>query len=117
MGYGRTFITRQDTRIAVISIGYADGVPRSLSCGGGAVLVAGERAPIIGRVCMDLLTVDITHIPGAEVGMAVTIIGRDGASEITAPEMARAAGTITNELLSCLGPRLPIVMKDGDHWC
>lgn len=117
VGYGRTFITRQDTRIAVISIGYADGVPRSLSCGGGAVLVAGERAPIIGRVCMDQLTVDITHIPGAEVGMAVTIIGRDGASEITAPEMARAAGTITNELLSCLGPRLPIVMKDGDHWC
>ena len=90
VGYGRTFITRQDTRIAVISIGYADGVPRSLSCGGGAVLVAGERAPIIGR---------------------------DGASEITAPEMARAAGTITNALLSCLGPRLPIVMKDGDHWC
>lgn len=109
VGYGRAFIAQRDSRIAVIPVGYADGIPRSLSCGKGWVLVAGYPAPMVGRICMDQLCVDVTDIPGIKEGMTVTLIGRDGASEITAAALADAAGTIANELLSRLGQRLEAV--------
>lgn len=102
VGYGRSFIAQEETRIAVISIGYADGIPRSLS-NNGHVLIRGCRAPIIGRICMDQLTVEVTGIPDIKRGDVVTLIGRDGSEEITAEQMASNAGTITNELLSRLG--------------
>lgn len=111
VGYGRAFTAQQDTRIAVIPIGYADGVPRNLSCGKGAVLINGHKAPIIGRICMDQLTVDITNIPDVKAGMLATLIGKDGDSEISAVEMAANAGTITNEILSRLGQRLNIQLN------
>lgn len=106
VGYGRAFTTERRSKIAVIPIGYADGIPRNLSCGRGCVLIGGQKAPIVGRICMDQLTVDVTDIPHVEPGMVVTLIGKDGANQITAADMAAAAGTITNELLSRLGPRL-----------
>ena len=93
--------------LATVSIGYADGWPRALSSGAGRVLLRGRSAPVAGLVCMDQLLADVTDIPGVTPGDTATLIGRDGDQEITAEEAAAAAGTITNELLSRLGPRLP----------
>ncbi len=106
VSYGREVPLMRESRIAVLPIGYADGVPRNLSFGKGEVLLHGQRAPIIGRICMDQLLIDITDIPEAEQGDIATLIGRDGEDELSASEMAEAAGTITNELLCRLGTRL-----------
>ncbi|HEX2981242.1 MAG TPA: serine racemase VanT catalytic subunit, partial [Anaerolineaceae bacterium] len=106
VGYGRAFTASRSTRIAVLSIGYADGVPRSLSGGRGQVLIHGCRAPIIGLICMDQLTVDVTDIDDVQRGDIATLIGEDGPDAITAEETAAASGTIPNDLLSRLGSRL-----------
>lgn len=106
IGYGRAFSASRNTRVAVLPIGYADGVPRSLSCGKAEVLLHGRRAQIIGRICMDQLMIDITDIRDVKCGDIATLIGEDGSGIITAEEVAAAAGTITNELLSRLGERL-----------
>jgi serine/alanine racemase len=106
VSYGRQFMAQRDTRVAVISIGYADGLPRNLSYEKAYVLIRGCRAPIIGRICMDQLTVDITDIPVVKRGDIATLIGKDGSEKITAEQVAANAGTITNELLSRLGTRL-----------
>ncbi len=105
-GYGRAFSASRNTRIAVLSIGYADGVPRSLSCGRGEVLIHGCRAPIVGRICMDQLMIDISDIHDVKRGDIATLIGEDGSEVITAEEVAAASETITNELLSRLGDRI-----------
>lgn len=110
VGYGRAFTADRDTEIAIAPIGYADGIPRSLSCGKGSVLINGQKAPIVGRICMDQLAVDVTDISGTQTGTIVTLIGKDGNNEITAAQMAANAGTITNEILSRLGQRLNIQM-------
>lgn len=104
VGYGRQFRANRQMQIATVSIGYADGIPRNLS--GGRILINGMPAPIIGRICMDQLTVDITHIPGVKPGDIATIMGQDGKEKITPEQLARCAGTITNELFSRLGSRL-----------
>ena len=109
VGYGRSFIAEKDTKIAIIPIGYADGIPRNLSCGKGAVLINGRKAPIVGRICMDQLAVDITEIPYVRTGMVATLIGSSGDQIITAAMMAEQADTITNELLCRLGQRLNII--------
>lgn len=111
VGYGRAFIASRNTRIAVLSIGYADGVPRNLACGKGEVLIHGCRAPIIGRICMDQLVIDTTDIHDVKRGDIATLIGEDGSEIITAEEVAAASGTITNELLSRLGSRLERVYQ------
>lgn len=112
VGYGRTFKTYRDSLTAVISIGYADGLPRNLSCEKGKVIIRGYCVPVIGRICMDQLIVDVTDVPEAAVGDVVTIIGREGDSEISAASIADSAGSISNELLSRLGGRLNIITKD-----
>lgn len=110
IGYGLSYITKRPTRVATIPIGYADGVPRGLSnCG--QVLIRGRRAGIIGRVCMDALMVDVTDIPGVGVGDEVVLIGRQGDENITLHEVAKAAGTISYEIMSRLSPRLPRVFR------
>lgn len=106
VSYGRTFTAERDSRIAILPIGYADGLPRNLSCGKGSVLIHGKRMPIVGRICMDQLAVDITGEDGIKPGDEAVLIGRDGLEEISAEELAYQADTITNELLSRLGPRL-----------
>ena len=103
-GYGRAFYAPRTTLLAVVSIGYADGVPRALGEGRGTALLRGARVPIVGRVCMDQLFVDATDT-GAAVGDVVTLIGKDGSARITAEEAAGAAGTIANELLCRIGAR------------
>ncbi len=105
-GYGLQYTADTDRRIAVVSIGYADGIPRALSCGGGSVLVHGCKAPIIGRICMDQMLIDVTGIPDVKSGDSVVLIGKSGSCEITAYDLAEQCGTITNELLSRLGSRL-----------
>lgn len=109
VGYGRTFVADRDSRIAILSIGYADGFPRALSGSGQYVLINGRQAPIVGRICMDQLAVDITEISNVSVGMTATLIGRDNGGEIDAPVVAEHAQSITNELLSRMGTRVSVV--------
>lgn len=106
VGYGHQFTASENMQIAVLSIGYADGYPRSLSCGKGKVLLNGHQASIIGQICMDQLMVDITGLPNVQQGDIATLIGKDGAVGITAEQVAFSACTITNELLSRLSSRL-----------
>lgn len=106
VGYNRGFTASRATVLATLSIGYADGIPRRLAETGGSVLLHGKRAPIVGRISMDQMTVDVTEIEGVRQGDAATLIGRDGAEAIAAEEVAASAGTIVNEVLSRLGPRL-----------
>lgn len=109
-GYGLQYIAERNTKIAVLTIGYADGLPRSLSCGIGKVLVNNNEAPIIGRICMDQTLVDITDIPYVQQGDIAIIIGKSGEHEITAYDIAEQSSTITNEVLSRLGNRLDRVI-------
>lgn len=105
-GYGIAFTAEEDMRIAAISIGYADGLPRELSHGKGSVLIGGHRAPIIGRICMDQTIVDVSGIPRIQPGDTAVIIGADREEEITVGQIAEQCGTISNEILSRLGARL-----------
>ena len=108
-GYGLVFRPDTPRTLAAVTIGYADGLPRCLPQQGGQVLIRGKRCPMVGRVCMDQLLVDVTEVPGVAPGDRVTLIGRDGSQEIRAEEAAGWCHTITNELLSRLGQRLPVV--------
>ncbi len=107
LGYGRAFTAEAETRAAILTIGYADGLPRSLSGSGGYVLLHGRRAPYLGRVCMDMAAVDVTDIPGVLPGDEAVILGRSGTEEIPAAQLSGWARTISNELLSRLGGRMP----------
>ena len=109
VSYGRTWQAGKKCRLAVIAIGYADGLPRNLSRG--YALVKGKRAPIVGRICMDQTILDVTGIEVQE-GDIATLIGRDGEEEILAVALAERAGSITNELLSRLGGRLTKIYID-----
>jgi alanine racemase len=91
-------------------VGYGDGYPRSLS-NAGEVLVQGKRAPIVGTICMDLIMIDVTNIRGLQIGDIVTLIGKDGADEITADECAKKACTIVYEITSGIGPRVARVFE------
>lgn len=104
-GYGLAYTADSDRTIAVVCIGYADGVPRQLSNKGQAI-VHGQIVPIIGRICMDQLLLDVTDVAETVTGDEVVLIGESGGAKITAAEVAHQAGTITNEILSRLGSRL-----------
>jgi alanine racemase len=110
ISYGRTFTTRRESRIAVLPIGYADGYPRALS-NRGTVLVRGRRTPIVGRVCMDMLMVDVTEVPEAALADEAVLIGRQGREAITAAELADQTGTIPYEILSVIGVRIPRIYR------
>ena len=103
--YGRNFRTEAPMRIAAVTIGYADGLPRSLSNQQIPVLLHGRKTHIIGNICMDQLLIDITQIPTARPGDIVTLLGTDGPHTLRPEPLAEAAGTITNELLSRLNLR------------
>ena len=108
VSYGRTYIARENKKIASVSIGYADGIPRSLSNKNMQVKINQSYANVIGRICMDQLLIDISDIPNVKVSDIITIIGKD--KNITAEQVADKAGTITNELLCRLGGRLEKVV-------
>ncbi len=110
-GYGATFRASRPTRIALLPVGYADGFNRLLS-NRGSVLVRGQHAPIAGRISMDLTTIDVTDIPGVEIGDEVALIGEQGNERITAWDHADLVDTIPYEILCNIAARVPRVMKD-----
>lgn len=112
LGYGRTFAASRRTRVASLALGYDDGLPRLVS-NRGHVLVRGRRAPVVGRVSMDLTTVDVTDIPGTALGDEVTVIGRSGEEALGADQVAAWAETISWEVLCGIGPRVPRVYVRG----
>lgn len=108
IGYGRTFTTARDSAIATIPIGYHDGIPRSVS-NKGRVIINGKFAPVVGRVSMDWITIDITDAPETSVGDVVTVIGQDGGRSILAEDIAEITDTISYEITCGIGPRVPRV--------
>lgn len=109
VGYGRAFVAQQESRIAILPIGYGDGLPRNLSCGRGSVWIGGQLAPIVGRICMDQLAVDITGVKDVSLGDIATLITNTDEGCLTAPLVADASQSISNELLCRMGARLPVV--------
>lgn len=113
ISYGGTFVSKKNMKIATIPVGYADGYPRSLS-NVGYVLIRGQKAPILGRICMDQFMVDVTHIPGVAFGDKVTLIGRDGDDRITVEELGTLSGRFNYEFVCDLGKRIPrVFVSDG----
>ena len=106
VSYGQTYVTERESLIATLPIGYADGYPRFLSNRGEA-LVRGQRARIAGRVCMDLTMIDVTDIRNVRQGDEVVLLGRQGGAEISADEIAAWANTISYEILTSIGTRVP----------
>jgi alanine racemase len=106
ISYGRTFIAPRSMRVATLTAGYADGYPRHLSNRGTSVLVRGWRCPLLGRVTMDLMVIDVSDIRDVTVGDEVVLLGRQNSAEITCAELARSAGTITWEIITRIGSRV-----------
>jgi len=109
VSYGRLYKTDKPVKLATVGIGYADGIPRQMTGNGGMCIVNGVKVPIIGRICMDLLMLDVTEVEDVKAGDIATFIGRDGNEVIRCEDVAAAAGTITNDILCRLGTRLPRV--------
>ena len=107
ISYGRTFITPSAMRVATLTAGYADGYPRSISNRGAEMLVHGRRCPLLGRVTMDLMVIDVTRVPDVEVGDEVVLMGFQGKEEVSCGELAEKAGTITWEITTRIGQRVP----------
>ena len=118
IGYGGTFVTQRESRIATLSVGYADGYARSLS-NKGEVLIHGRRCPIVGKVCMDQMMVDITDLPDAmdvKEGDRVTLIGRDGDECITMEELGKLSGRFNYEFVCDISKRVPrVFMMNGEE--
>ena len=114
VGYGMTFRTKRPSRVATLPVGYADGYNRLLS-NQGEVLVRGKRAPVVGRVSMDLVTIDVTDIPSAALGDEVILLGRGEGGEITPEEIARKINTISYEVLCGVSARVPRVYRDKER--
>ena len=113
ISYGRTYITTKNTIVATVPIGYADGYLRAFS-NRASMLVNGKKAPIIGRVCMDQLMLDVTGIPGVKEGDTVTVFGKDRESCISIDELAKLGDTINYEIMCMISKRVPrIYLKGG----
>lgn len=112
VSYGGTYRTEDRRRVATVPIGYADGYPRSLS-GKFYVLIRGRRAPILGKVCMDQIMVDVTEIPEVEAETPVTLVGRDGGETISVEDIAQAAGTFNYEFICGIARRVPRMYRAG----
>ncbi len=113
ISYGGTYVTKKETVVATVPVGYADGYPRCLS-NIGEVLVKGKRAPIIGRICMDQFMIDVTDIEGVDLGTEVTLVGRDGDEYLSMEEVSEKAYSFNYELPCRISRRVPrIYYKDG----
>jgi alanine racemase len=112
VGYEGTHVTRRRTRVATLPVGYNDGYPWRLS-GCGEVLVRGHRAPVVGRISMDYLMVDVGRIPGVSVGDEAVLVGASGNERVTVKELADRAGTIPYEILTRLGKRVVRTFRGG----
>ncbi len=112
VGYGRTWTARRRSVVGLVMCGYADGLPRSLSSRA-SLLVRGRRAPVAGRIAMDMCMVDLTDVPGAAAGDEVVIIGEQGGALVDADELAALAGTISWEILAGVTARVPRIYLRG----
>jgi serine/alanine racemase len=112
VSYGRTFIADKPMKLATVCIGYADGIPRQMSGNGGVCIVRGHKVPVIGRICMDMLMVDVTGIDDVAAGDIATLIGKDRGEEIRCEDVAAASGTISNDIVSRIGGRLQRIYSD-----
>ena len=113
ISYGRTFVCKKESLIATLPIGYADGYKRSLS-NKGEVLIRERKVPIVGVVCMDLVMLDVTGVPGVSLGDGAVLMGSQGDKKITAEEIAERTGTISYEVLCGISPRVPrVYLKKG----
>ena len=112
ISYGGTYVTAKPTRVATVPVGYADGYKRSLS-GKFHVLIEGKPAPILGRVCMDQLMVDVTDIPEATLDSQVVLIGKSGGETVTMEEISEAAGSFNYEMAVSISRRVPRYYKVG----
>lgn len=108
VSYGRTFIAKRPSLIGVVPMGYVDGVFRALG-NRGDVLIKGKRCPIIGNICMDQLMVDLTDLEHVDLGDEVVILGKQGQERISAEEIGEIAGTISIEVVTRIGKRVPII--------
>jgi alanine racemase len=111
LGYGTTFETQRDSRIATLPVGYDDGYSRALS-NRGRVIVRGQFAPVVGRVSMDLTLIDVTEVVGVQMDDQVILLGAEGDQRITAEEIGAAAGTISYEITCGISNRVPRVYVD-----
>lgn len=114
ISYGGTYITQRATKVATIPVGYGDGYARGLS-NKGSVLIRGQRAPILGRVCMDQFMVDVTDIPGVRELDTVTLLGRDGEACITMEELGELSGRFNYEFACCISKRVPRIYYKGGN--
>lgn len=114
VGYGRTYTTEDPSKIAVVGIGYADGLQRSFS-GNISFLLHGKRVPQIGRICMDMCMIDVTRVPEARVGDVVTVFGTDGDDCIEAASLAGRMHTIAYEIFCDINKRIPRIYLDGEN--
>ena len=112
ISYGGTYVTTRPTMVATIPVGYADGYRRNLS-GKFHVLIRGQKAPILGRVCMDQMMVDVTHIPGVSLNDSVVLIGRSGDQEITVEQIAAEADSFNYEFVCGISRRVPRIYVSG----
>lgn len=106
ISYGRTFITPRPMRVATLTAGYADGYPRHLSNREADVLVRGKRCPLLGRVTMDLMMIDVSHVEDVDIGDEVVLMGRQGNEDVCCTELGEKAGTITWEITTRIGQRV-----------
>jgi alanine racemase len=106
ISYGRTFITPKPMRVATLTAGYADGYPRHLSNVGADVLVQGKRCQLLGRVTMDLIMIDVSHIEEVDVGEEVVLMGQQGNEAVCCGELGEKASTITWEITTRIGQRV-----------
>ena len=115
VSYGGTFVTKRPTRIATIPVGYADGYPRALS-NKSSVIIRGMKAPVLGRVCMDQMMVDVTFIPDAKEGDTVTLVGKEGDCVITMDDLSKLSDHLNYEFVCDIGKRVPrLFIKDGEY--
>jgi len=109
VGYGCSYRTTRPSRIAVLPVGYWDGYDRGLS-NIGRVLVRGQEAPVRGRVCMNMIMIDVTDVPGVALEDEVVLLGAQGTAQVTAEDLAALLGTIPYEILTRINPALPRVV-------
>ena len=112
VSYGRTYVTPAPRTLAVVSIGYADGLSRQLS-GRVSFLLRGRQVPVVGRICMDMCMVDVTDVPEARVGDPVTVLGTGEDGAPSACGLASQLGTIPYEILCSISKRIPRIYLDG----
>jgi alanine racemase len=110
ISYGGTFTTKRESLIATLPVGYGDGYSHHLS-NRGEVLIHGKRAPVVGKVCMDFIMVDVTDIPRVKLGDEVVLMGRQGKEQITPDEIAEKINSISYEVLCSIGKRVPRIYK------